>query len=546
MISYRSLRRGGLLAVLALVALLLPTTAAPAAGKLTTVVVVGQGSSSDAAEAVRLHDGTVRQRIALVDGVIARVPVNEISDLSADPRVESVTRNYKLNVQGSSFNSERDLSTTYPLSINAMDLWRNGVTGQGVGVALLDTGVSDHPDLAGRVVSSADLTAEGSFSDSYGHGTSMAGIIAGDGYASDQRYVGIAPRSNIVSVKVAGADGSTTLGQVLYGLQLIDASKTRYNIRVVLMALAGPATSGPDPLVLAVERLWADGLVVVTAAGNSGPGPGSIASPGVDPYVITVGATDESGTPSVSDDFVTEWSARGPSVYGFQKPDFVAPGTLIVSLRAPGSTIDTTYPNARIEDNYFRGSGTSMSAAVAAGAAALLLQVDPGLTPDAVKGRLLGGATPLAGADGYSVGAGALDVAAAVATPAPPANADLPPLPGGGSMLYPSDPKPGAGKGSGKSSWDWYRSPVGGDRWLGRGWANKVWNGTEWVGRGWAGRGWAGSDWSGRGWADADWAGRGWAGRGWAGELWSSSDWSGRGWAGRGWAAENWTAEEWR
>jgi serine protease AprX len=540
----RHIRRGGLLLSLTLVALLLPTTAAPAAGKLTTVVVVGQGSSADAARAVVGHSGTVRQHIALVDGVVARVPANEISDLSADALVESVTRNYKLNVQSSSFAG--DLQTTYPQSVGAMDLWRNDVTGKGVGVALLDTGVSDHPDVADRVAASADLTTEGTFSDSYGHGTSMAGIIAGDGSASQHRYIGIAPRAHLVSVKVAGADGSTTLGQVLYGLQLIDASKSRYNIRVVLMALAGPATSGPDPLVLAVERLWADGLVVVTAAGNSGPGPGSVASPGVDPYVLTVGATDESGTPGTGDDSVAEFSARGPSVFGLQKPDFVAPGMSIVSLRAPGSTIDATYPNARIEDDYFRGSGTSMAAAVAAGAAALLLQVEPSLTPDAVKGKLLGSAAPVAGADVNSAGAGTLDVAAALRSAAPPANADLPALHGSSSLLYPSDPTPGHGKGSGRSSWDWYPSPVGGDRWLGRGWANKAWNGTEWVGRGWAGRGWAGSDWSGRGWADSDWAGRGWAGRGWAGELWSDSDWSGRGWAGRGWAADNWAAEEWR
>ena len=542
----RYVRRGGLLAVLALVALFLPTTTAPAAGNNTTVVVVGQGSSSDAAQAVRRHGGTVLQEIALVDGVVARVPADHFSALSVDPRVVSVTHNYKLSVQGGSYKRAREFGTTYPLSVKATELWRSGVTGKGIGVALLDTGVSQHPDLAGRIVASADLTTEGTFSDSYGHGTSMAGIVAGDGNASDERYIGIAPRSNLVSVKVAGADGSTTLGQVLYGLQLIDSSKSRYNIRVVLMALAGPATSGPDPLVLAVERLWADGLVVVTAAGNSGPGPGSIASPGVDPYVITVGAIDESGTPEVGDDFVAEWSARGPSVFGLQKPDFVAPGTSIVSLRAPGSTIDTAFPNARIEDAYFRGSGTSMSAAVTAGAAALLLQAEPRLTPDAIKGWLLGGVAALPGADASSAGAGALDVAAAAANGAPPANSDLPALPPGGSIGYPSDPKPGPGKGSGKSSWDWYRSPVGGDRWLGRGWANKAWNGTEWTGRGLAGRGWAGTDWSGRGWANSDWSGRGWAGRGWAGELWSNSDWSGRGWAGRGWAAENWAAQEWR
>jgi serine protease AprX len=515
---------------------LLPTAAFPAAPQPMTVVVVGESTSSEAARAVRSLGGTVRHRVDLIDAVVARIDSASFASLSADPRVDIVVRDYKIRMQGASYGGA--LQSTYPDSINATDLWATGLTGRGVGVALLDTGVYDHADLQGRVIASADLTSEGSFSDEYGHGTFMAGIVAGNGATSGGRYVGVAPEANLMSVKVAGGDGVTTLGQVLYGLQLIDASRHRYNIRVVLLAIAGPATSGPDPLVLAVERLWADGLVVVTAAGNSGPGPSSIGSPAVDPYVITVGATDESGSAATEDDTVPSWSARGPSVFGLQKPDFVAPGSSVVSLQSPGSTLDSAYPGARIDTGYFRGSGTSMSAAVTAGAAALMLQANPRLTPDVVKGRLLAGAGPIGSVDAHSSGAGALDVAAAVSSSAGPANVDLPPLPIGGRVEPPHDPVPG--KGRNRRSWDWYRSPVGGDRWLGRDWAAKAWNGTEWVGRGWAGRGWAGADWSGRGWADSSWAGRGWAGRGWAGELWSGQDWAGRGWAGRGWAAWEW------
>ncbi|MGH2788706.1 MAG: S8 family serine peptidase [Actinomycetota bacterium] len=464
------------------------------------------------------------------DGVVA---------LSRDGRVASVTPDYEITMQGDSFVGRP--STTYAATVRADELWRDGVTGSGIGVALLDTGVSDHPDLAGRVVASADLTTEGTFTDSYGHGTFLAGLITGTDNSPKPGTSGVAPGAHLVSVKVAGADGDTTLGQVLYGLQLIDASSERYNVRVVVMALAGPATDGPDPLILAVERLWADGLVVVAAAGNSGPTAGSVASPGVDPYVVTVGGTDEGGTTSMADDTVPEWSARGPSVFGLPKPDLVAPGKSLVSLRVPGSTIDEANPGARVGDSYFRGTGTSMSAAVAAGGVALLLERDPSLTPDEVKGRLLAGARPIAEADPNAAGRGGLDVVAASEARGPVANAELPAFPVRGKTDSPADPF-----GPGRRSFDWFASPVGPDRWLARGWAHRAWSGTEFVARGWAARGWAGSDWSARGWADSEWAGRGWAARGWAARGWAARGWSSSEWSARGWAGVEWAAERWK
>lgn len=481
--------------------------------------IVTSSTIAQAAAAVADAQGVVTSRIELIQAVVADLKPQAVRELRRDERVHSVTRNYKLELQSASF--EQGPASTYKESSAATG---SGVDGSGVGVALLDTGVVDHPDLKGQVAASVDLTNEVNFTDTFGHGTFMAGLIVGTGASSGGAYTGMAPGAHLVSVKVSGADGTMTLGQVLYGMQLIDASKERYNIRVLALALSSPPLNGPDPLVLAVERLWADGIFVVAAAGNSGPADGTVTSPGVDPYILTVGASDEAGTATTDDDSVPAWSARGPSVYGMAKPDMVAPGVSLVSLRSPGSTIDAANPAARLGDAYFKGSGTSMSTAVAAGAAALLISEDPSLSPDMVKGRLMGAAVPVG--DPLSAGAGLLDVSSAMASGEGPANAELPNLPAGAQVQVPHDPHPGAKE----STFSWVPGDGGPDRWEGRGWG----------GRGWGGRGWGSSDWSGRGWSASDWAGRGWAGRGWAGQMWSNGDWSGRGWAGGTWAAASW------
>lgn len=484
-----------------------------------SVVVISDRGAGAALEAVQAVGGDTTSRIDLIGAVVATVGSPDVAALEARAGI-SVSPDRELTVEDASYSGTP--SNTYPASIGATHLWKQGLTGKGVGVALLDTGVAPHADLQGRVAASVDLTTEGTFSDSYGHGTFLAGLIAGNGASSQGRFTGVAPDAHLMSVKVAGADGVTTLGQVLYGLQLIDSAKERYNIKVVTIALAGPAVSGPDPLVLAVERLWADGLVVVAAAGNTGATNGTIASPAVDPYILTVGSTDEQGTSSVDDDTIPDWSARGPSVYSLPKPDAVIPGKSLVSLRAVGSTSDLNYPGARIADAYFRGSGTSMSAAVGAGAAALLLQSDPSLTPNEVKGRMMGTATSLPGADPHAWGAGAIDIAAAVSSDAPAANGDLPALPQGGAVVAPADPFAGARE---TTTFDWRPSQDGVDRW---------------AARGWAARGWANADWSARGWAARGWAGKVWAARGWAGQMWANADWSARGWAGATWAGVRW------
>ncbi len=209
-------------------------------------------------------------------------------------------------------------------------------TGAGVTVALVDTGVADVADLAGRV---QHVNVSGSVAgDGLGHGTFMAGLIAGSGVSSQGRYTGVAPDARILDVQVAAADGSTSLSRVLAGLQAVaDAALADRSVRVVSLALStgSPLPPSADPLARALDRMWARGLTVVVAAGNDGPAVGTVSSPGADPTMITVGTLDEHATSVRRDDTVSDFSARGTE-FGVPKPDLVAPGVSLVSTRAAG------------------------------------------------------------------------------------------------------------------------------------------------------------------------------------------------------------------
>ena len=226
------------------------------------------------------------------------------------------------------------------------------------------------------------------------------------------RHVGVAPGATVVSVKVAGRDGTTTLSRLIEGIGWVVVHAHEQNIRVMNLSF-GLATGLPpevDPLAGAVEAAWAEGVTVVAAAGNSGPG--AVSAPGSDPVVITVGASDTHGTAGTADDSLAPWSGQA-RVRGVGKPEVVAPGVSVVSLRAPGSTIDTLHPSARIGDSYFVGSGTSMATAMTSGAAAVLLADHPLATPDGVKGALVSTSRGLAGSNGGTIDLDAADHASA-------------------------------------------------------------------------------------------------------------------------------------
>lgn len=231
--------------------------------------------------------------------------------------------------------------------------------------------------------------------DEYGHGTHVAGIIGGNGKSSGGLHVGMAPKSNIINVRVNDANGAATAADVIAGLQWINDNRTVYNIKVVNISLNSNVQESyhVSALNAAVEILWFNGITVVVSAGNNGAN-GKVFPPANDPFVITVGATDDRGTADRNDDTIATFSARGRTEDGFMKPELVAPGVNITSLNCPTCNMNLARPGNVATgftgaDKYYRASGTSMSAAVVTGAVVLMLQRNPSLTPDQIKGRLI-------------------------------------------------------------------------------------------------------------------------------------------------------------
>jgi len=277
-------------------------------------------------------------------------------------------------------------------SVNADLPTIQNVTGKGVTIAIVDTGIYPHKDLTGRIKGFQDLTgSKNSPYDDNGHGTHCAGDAAGDGAASNGKYKGLAPKSEVVGVKVLNKTGSGSLSNVMAGVQWCIDNQKRYDIDIMSMSLGGQAV-GPtteDPMVKIVEKAWDKGIVVLVAAGNEGPDAHTISSPGISPKVITVGAMDDKNTYSRRDDQVAPFSSRGPTIDGVSKPDILAPGVNIVSLRSPNSYLDKRLKESRVGTEYLAMSGTSMATPICAGMAALILETHPELSPDQVKERLL-------------------------------------------------------------------------------------------------------------------------------------------------------------
>jgi serine protease AprX len=286
-------------------------------------------------------------------------------------------------------------------SVRSDVLQHNALTGQGVTIAVIDTGIYPHPDLTykrNRIVAFKDFVAGRTNAyDDNGHGTHCAGDAAGDGIASGGIYRAPAPDANIVGVKVLDSNGSGSLSTIIAGVEWCISNQLRYGIRIISMSLGAEAIQSRvnDPLVRAVEAAWNRGMIVCVAAGNEGPYARTISSPGISPRVITVGALDDESSIKRSDDEVADFSSRGPTPEGLVKPDVLCPGVNIISLRAPNSLLDRQYKNNRVGTYYFSESGTSMATPICAGVIAQLLQAQPGLTPDQVKERLLNSADDL-------------------------------------------------------------------------------------------------------------------------------------------------------
>ena len=261
-------------------------------------------------------------------------------------------------------------------TVDADSLIEGGYDGTGTTVAIIDTGVADVPALDGVVVHQVNISAAPGEGDQYGHGTFVAGLVHET-----------APGAKIVSIKLSDGTGAVDVTQVLAALSWVVAHKDEYSIDVVNLSFGNDSkqSANSSPLNYAVQKVWDSGIVVVASAGNLGDQDGTITKPADDPLIVSAGASDDRGTTSRGDDTIPAVGSRGPTQDGLAKPDVVAPGTRVVSLRAPGSTADVSAPQARIGTDHFRGSGTSFAAPIVAGVVAVMLDVDPGLDPDQVK-----------------------------------------------------------------------------------------------------------------------------------------------------------------
>jgi serine protease AprX len=414
--------------LLGLLCILVMATGAQAAPRAATDIVQFRPdvSLAQGREIVRAAGGRTTQELRIIRGLAVHVSGAGRTALARDPRVRAVSRN--AGVRPQSFIDASRLETAYPYSVRAPGSWPIA-TGAGVGVAVVDTGIAgDMPDFAGadgasRVIASAVTSPDATTAaDTYGHGTHVAGIIAGNGNLREAddplagQYLGIAPEANLISVKTGDDHGNATILDAIEGLQFVVDHTDDYNIGVVNLSLESTTAESyrTDPLDAAVESAYFSGILVVAAAGNRGSSPdaGDYA-PGNDPFALTVGAVDDQGTSYRGDDVVTDWSSVGETQDGFNKPEVVAPGAHIVSTLAPGSAFTNLCPSCVVGDNYIRAGGTSMAAPVVSGVAALVLEVHPDWTPDEVKSTLIGTARWLPG------GASEINARSAVSLGAP-------------------------------------------------------------------------------------------------------------------------------
>jgi serine protease AprX len=511
-----------------LASLIPPAGAAPPEDGRSVAVIVQKLTVGDGRPEAAVHrlGGRVTRDLPLVDGFAAVLPAGALARLGSSAGVRAVTPDRPVSVQSSVSGDSRP--SVFPAAVRADAAWDRGFTGRSVTVALIDTGVADVPDLAGRIVPVTDatgrvrrcvnLSGEAGCHDTYGHGTFMAGLIAGTGASSDGAHRGIAPGARVVSIKIAGRDGSADVSNVLAAIQWVVSFRHEYGIKVLNLSLGTDSTQSHtiDPLNYAVQRAWAAGITVVVSASNNGPAPGTIAKPGDDPWVVTAGAIDDRGTADIADDTLPNFTSRGPTVAdGVHKPDVAAPGASLVSLRSPGSTLDERFPSS-MGDGYRRGSGTSMSAAVVTGAVALLLEAKPDLTPNRVKHALASTARPVASEDHLAVGSGIIDVSAALAAPLGEANAGLHRSSGLGRLdasrgslrVQTNDPAATVVTGLHTAQlllWDSDGFTTG--RWTPTTWNLTAWQRSAWPATAWSGSNWNGSNWNGSNWNGSNWNG---------------------------------------
>ncbi len=441
-------------------------------------------------------------------------------------------------------------------TVGAHDSYRAGFTGKGVGIALIDTGVTEVRGLdTGNVFHGPDLSFDSqdpelAHKDAYGHGTHLGAIIAGRdavgtpaSYTSPDRFNGIAPDANLVSVKVGASDGAVDVSQVIAAIDWVVEHRqdNGMNIRVINLSYGTDSLqdTSVDPLVYAVEQAWKAGIVVVVAGGNDGSDNYNLANPARSPYVIAVGADDTRGTTDPVDDLVPSWGTRGTNQ---RHVDVVAPGVSVLSARVPNGYADERNEQARVGPRFARASGTSQAAAVVSGEVALLLQALPRLTPDQVKQQFRSTAHPFQSAPAQYRGNGLTDVGDAQLKKVVSAKQSEEFYSKGTGSLEAS-----RGSSHVNDGFSELRGEVDifGNPWDGSSWAVLSASGSSWVGGDWRGFTWAGDGWNAKTWRDVTWSSGNWSARTWRDSEWSARTWRDGSWTGTDWSAKTWRDATW-
>ncbi|GAA4604659.1 hypothetical protein GCM10023107_68980 [Actinoplanes octamycinicus] len=548
----------------------LAAPATPPGAPVGVIVALDAGANVAGAEAVVVRKGgTVRRELPIVNGFAATVPGSAVAALRTLAGVRSVTPD------GSGHLMVVDPALGYdPVSdegslsfvrdvVHATDAWKAGYTGKGVDVALIDSGVAPVAGLtSGTVVNGPDLSFESQYADvryrdTFGHGTHMASIIAGRdaagtpaGYTTGKGYTGIAPDARIVSVKVAAADGSADVSQVIAGIDWVTQHAHDYGLNIKVLNLSygtdSVQSSVLDPLSYAVEQAWRKGIVVVVAAGNDGTLRQELANPAANPYVLAVGAEDPNYTLASGNDTVPLFAQRGTAA---RHVDVVAPGVHILGLRVPNSFVDQLNPLGRVGSRFLRGSGTSQATAVVSGVAALLLQKNPAATPDQVKYLITAKAAAFPLARQIWQGTGLVDVRQSLSLK--PADAPVQKFTtstGAGTLegARGSDHVLLGGKAlTGEKDIfgrTWNATAMSAATAAGTAWSGGDFNGSTWTGTAFSG---VGTDWTAVKWTGSDGTGGTWSSRSWVSRSWVSGSWDSRSWVSGVWYSRSWVSDGW-
>jgi serine protease AprX len=499
--------------------------------KVFSVIVQGSRGTKSSAVAGAVNNSLgarpgkakgVRKSFTSVNGVSADLTGAQIVDLAKRPGILAITPDGRIRLSAQYTNGQ-----TWVDSAGVSDFY----TGQALSslnvpaIAIVDSGVAaGRTDFGGRVVKQVTMTnlLPNALGDGRGHGTFVAGIAAG----SKTGYAGAAPTAPIVSIDVMDDSGMAMTSDVIAAADWILANKGTYNIKVANFSLQSTVAGSfmYDPLNKAVEKLWFSGVVVVAAAGNYGENgqPTTVAyAPGNDPFVISVGASDTNGTGWTStDDTAAPWSAFGYTLDGFAKPDLGAPGRQLVGPVPSTSTMPLERPDRVTAPGYMWMSGTSFSAPVVSGAAALILAKNPNWTPDKVKGALMLSARPTVA--GMALGVGEVNAKGAFDVTNPPnpnlgLNAFVGPDGTGGQVF---------------DSASWANTATG----------NASWNQASWNSASWANASWANASWNAASWAQASWAQASWSSASWNAASWAAASWAAASWNAASWAAASWAA----